>query len=61
MSSTFKAHNHEIGKAYDMIWHSLPYDVKSVISPQSLFSLGMGLTKKGEALKKGLDYLNALK
>lgn len=56
MSSTFQAHNSDIGKTYTMIWNQLPYNARNAIenSPWSL-------NEQGKALKKGLDYLKALK
>lgn len=56
MSSTFRTYNSEIGEAYTLIWNQLPYNAQSAIenSPWSL-------NDQGKALKKGLDYLKALR
>lgn len=56
MSPTFKANNSEIGQAYNLIWRQLDYSTRSALSGS-----GYGLNDKGLALKRGLDYLKALK
>ncbi len=56
MSSTFKTQNSEIGDAYTMIWNQLPYTARSAIQNEP-----WSLNEKGQALKKGLDYLRDLK
>ena len=56
MSSTFKTQNSEIGDAYTMIWNQLPYTARSAIQNEP-----WSLNEKGQALKKGLDYLRYLR
>lgn len=56
MSPTFRANNSEIGQAYNLIWGQLDYSTRSALSGS-----GYGLNDKGLALKRGLDYLKALK
>ena len=56
MSSTFRTQNSEIGDAYTMIWNQLPYTARSAIQNEP-----WSLNEKGQALKKGLDYLRELR
>ena len=56
ISSTFRTQNSEIGEAYTMIWNQLPYTARSAIQNEP-----WSLNEKGQALKKGLDYLRDLK
>lgn len=56
MSPTFRTHNSGIGEAYSMVWQQLPFDARSAIE-----NTPWTLNTQGEALKKGLDYLKALR
>lgn len=56
MSPTFRTHNSGIGEAYSMVWGQLPFDARSAIE-----NTPWTLNTQGEALKKGLDYLKALR
>lgn len=58
MSSTFRANNSEIGKAYNIIWNQLDYSTQMAMRG---ISYGVSLTGKGLALKQGIDYLDALR
>ena len=56
MSTTFRNHSSEIREAYTLIWNQLPYSARSAIQNEP-----WSLNEKGQALKKGLDYLKELK
>lgn len=56
MSPTFRAHNSGIGEAYNMVWGQLPFNARNAIENNP-----WTLNAQGEALKKGLDYLKALR
>lgn len=56
MSLTFRTQNSEISDAYTMIWNQLPYTARSAIQNEP-----WSLNEKGQALKKGLDYLRDLR
>lgn len=57
MSSTYKAHASEVKDAYDMIWNSLPIENRMALQGSDIYRLN----ENGLRLKKGLDYLKALK
>lgn len=56
MTATFRSHNAGIGEAYNLVWRQLPYDARNAIE-----NTPWTLNEQGKALKKGLDYLKALK
>lgn len=56
MSSTFRTQNSEIGATYTLIWNQLPYNARNTILNEP-----WSLNEKGQALKKGLDYLKDLR
>lgn len=56
VSVTFRIHNSEIGDAYTMIWNQLPFNARIAIESNP----GV-LNEQGQSLKKGLDYLKALR
>lgn len=57
-SSTFKVAARELAIQYQTIMNSMPYDTKMLIA--GIFVPGQSLNPKGEALKRGLNYLQRL-
>ncbi len=56
MSSTFRSNRAPIGEAYNVIWNQLPYDARRAIDNES-----WSLNEQGLAMKRGIEYLRALK
>ena len=57
MSSTYKAHASVVSEAYNMIWQQLSPQNRLALSGSSIYDLN----EDGKRLKKGIDYLRALK
>ena len=56
LSSTFRAHNANISQAYNGIWSQLDSNARWALQFET-----SSLNEQGLALKRGLDYLQALK